>query len=167
MGRRNIRVRDTNRIPELLRNLEPKGKMKVGVLDGDRQMIAAVHEFGCRIAVTDRMRNYLAAKGLYLKKDTQFINIPERSFLRAGWDENEAEIVQKVEELVNRAIENGDSINDIMNAVGLLAKGRLQTYARDLRSPANHPFTTEEKGSSNPLVDTGEMIGSMDYEVES
>ncbi|KFI02014.1 hypothetical protein P8846_11130 [Bacillus spizizenii] len=167
MARRNIRVRDSNRIPEVIRNLGSVGNVKVGILDSERQMIAAVHEFGCRIAVTDRMRNYLAAKGLYLKKETQYINIPERSFIRAGWDENEEEIVQKVEDLVNRALENGDSMNDIMETVGLLAKGRLQVYARDLRNPANHPFTTEEKGSSNPLVDTGEMIGSMDYEVES
>ena len=45
--------------------------------------IAAVHEFGCTIPVTSKMRGFLGYKGLHLKKTTMYIHIPERSFLRA------------------------------------------------------------------------------------
>lgn len=51
---------------------------KKGVVD-----IAAVHEYGCTIRVTDKMRGYLHSQGLHLKQSTQFIRIPERSYLRA------------------------------------------------------------------------------------
>ena len=40
---------------------------------------------------------------------------------------------------------------------------KIKDYARDLDSPPNHPFTVEQKGSSNPLVDTGDMIGGISW----
>ena len=44
--------------------------------------IAAVHEFGCTIKVTPKMRAYLHYNGLHLKDSTQYVNIPARSFIR-------------------------------------------------------------------------------------
>lgn len=44
--------------------------------------IAAVHEFGKIIAVTPKMRVYLASQGFGLKLSTTYIYIPPRSFLR-------------------------------------------------------------------------------------
>ena len=44
--------------------------------------IAAVHEFGRIIAVTPKMRVYLASQGFGLKQSTTYIFIPPRSFLR-------------------------------------------------------------------------------------
>lgn len=44
--------------------------------------IAAVHEFGTVIPVTPKMRAYLAAQGLYLRRSTTHIVIPPRSYLR-------------------------------------------------------------------------------------
>ena len=50
--------------------------------------------------------------------------------------------------------------------MGLELKGKIQEFAIDLNNPVNHPFTVEMKGSSNPLVDSGGLIGSMEVEVE-
>jgi hypothetical protein len=57
---------------------------------GDMVDIAWVHEFGCTIKVTDKMRRAFAARwksidgeGWGIRKETQYIHIPERSFLRA------------------------------------------------------------------------------------
>ncbi len=62
----------------------------VGVKKGSRSKsgenlvdIAWVHEFGCTIGVTEKMRAYLHSQGVNLKKSTRYIRIPERSFLRA------------------------------------------------------------------------------------
>ena len=54
----------------------------VGVKKGKEVNIAAVHEFGCTIGVTPKMRAYLHHLGLHLKASTQYINIPPRPFLR-------------------------------------------------------------------------------------
>jgi hypothetical protein len=62
----------------------------VGVKKGSRSSsgrdvadIAWVHEYGCTIRVTEKMRAYLHTQGMHLKASTQYINIPERSFLRS------------------------------------------------------------------------------------
>ena len=54
----------------------------IGVKKGKEHNIAAVHEFGCTIAVTPKMRAYLHHQGVHLKASTQFIHIPARPFLR-------------------------------------------------------------------------------------
>lgn len=167
--RARVKVRDKNRLPEAIRTVDGlnKRKIRVGVLGGGQTaMIAAVHEFGANIPVSARMRGYLASQGLYLKKSTTHIRIPERSFIRAGWDQNERKIITKYKELIGKAIENGVPADALLDALGLEAKGKMQEFARDLSSPPNSPFTVEQKGSSNPLVDSGNLIGSIDYEVE-
>ena len=58
------------------------------------------------------------------------------------------------------------SVEQYAELVGLQPKGKIQDYAVNLRSPANHGFTVAQKGSSNPLVDTGQLINSITYEVE-
>ena len=55
----------------------------------DQANIAAVHEFGCTIAVTPKMRAYLHYEGIHLKAATQYIHIPARPFLRPIFNSNE------------------------------------------------------------------------------
>ena len=42
---------------------------------GSDSPLAIIHEYGLVINVTDKMRKYLAAKGLYLKKSTKVLHI--------------------------------------------------------------------------------------------
>lgn len=142
-------------------------KVSVGVLGGGEQSwLAAIHEYGCRIEVTPKMRKYLAATGLHLKATTTHITIPERAFLRNGYDENKDDVLNRVDALLGDVIGGTMSTDQFFEVIGLLMKSRIQDYARDLDSPPNHPYTVERKGSSNPLVDTGDMIGAITYKVE-
>ena len=69
-------------------------KVSVGVLGGGEQTwLASIHEYGCKIKVTPKMRKYLAATGLHLKPTTTHITIPERAFLRNGYDENKDDVI--------------------------------------------------------------------------
>lgn len=163
-----IRVRDRNRIPAILDTLnELDGqKIEVGVLgQGEQQMIASVQEYGIKINVTLKMRRFLASQGLHLKKTTTQITIPERSFIRAGWDAHEKDVLDKSDEMIPELISQGISVDAYLNALGDEAASYIKDFARDLRNPANHPFTVDRKGSSNPLVDTGGMIGAITYEI--
>lgn len=75
----------------------------VGVKKGKEVNIAAVHEFGCTIGVTPKMRAYLHHQGVHLRASTQYINIPPRPFLRPvllG-----SEFKAKVAEIYIKAIE--------------------------------------------------------------
>ena len=54
----------------------------IGVKKGKSGDIAGVHEFGCTIEVTPKMRAFLHYNGVHLKNTTTYINIPPRPFLR-------------------------------------------------------------------------------------
>ncbi|AOH54483.1 hypothetical protein ABE28_008970 [Peribacillus muralis] len=163
-----IRIKDKNRIPQAIKKVEDLNgsKINAGVLgEGEQQMIAGVHEYGIQINVTPKMRGFLASKGLHLKKSTTHITIPERSFIRSGWDAHEKEVLDKSDQMIPDLIAKGLSVETFLEALGQESRDLLRDYARDLRNPANHPFTIDQKGSSNPLVDSGGMIGAITYEI--
>ena len=64
--------------------------------------IAAVHEFGCMIKVTPKMRAYLHYNGLHLKKSTEYIHIPPRPFLSPIFKSKE--FLNKVADIYLKAV---------------------------------------------------------------
>lgn len=137
--------------------------VEVGVLQGEQKWLASIHEYGCDIKVTPKMRVFLHRQGLYLKASTTSIKIPERSFLRTGYDENCNAVLKKAGLMLADVSSGTMSADACIKGVGLELSSKIKDYARDLDSPANHPFTIEQKGSSNPLVDTGDMIGGITW----
>lgn len=140
-------------------------KVIIGPTGTRNRNLAKIHEYGVTINVTDKMRNFLASQGLHLKKSTTTIHIPERSFIRNGWDSNANEILNRIEGLVADVV-HGKSVSHLTDGTGDLVVRALKEYAKDLDSPSLHPFTIERKGSTDPLIDSGGMVGSIDYEVK-
>ena len=81
---------DLTKIATKLEGLKGR-KVQVGVLQGDHAWLAGIHEYGCDIPVTPKMRAFLHSQGLHLKESTTHIHIPERSFLRSGHDKRGSE----------------------------------------------------------------------------
>ncbi len=80
----------------------------VGVKKGKEVNIAAVHEFGCTIPVTPKMRAYLHHQGIHLKTTTQYINIPARPYIRPVLYNDEFQ--NKVREIYAQAIQEAFAI---------------------------------------------------------
>jgi hypothetical protein len=163
-----IRVRYNTRddnFPSMMRELKAVDgvAIEVGVLNGESAWLASIHEYGCDIPVTDKMRKFLTSQGLYLKKETTHIHIPERSFLRTGYDKYRDNVMEKAKMLLQDVAAGRMDANLCVKALGIELSSKIKDYARDLNSPANHPFTADRKGSSNPLVDTGDMIGGITW----
>ena len=137
--------------------------VEVGVLKGESKWLAGIHEYGLNIEVTEKMRKYLASQGLYLRKETTHIHIPERSFLRSGFDKYQDDVAKKGQQLLLQVADGKMSARGCMQALGMELASKIKDYAVELDSPANHPFTTDRKGSSKPLVDTGDMIGGITW----
>lgn len=137
--------------------------VEVGVLKGEHKWLAAIHEYGLDIEVTPAMRAYLHSQGLHLKDTTTHIHIPERSFLRTGYDKNRDAVMEKALLLLADVAAGKTSERGLYQAVGMMLASKIKDYARDLASPPNHPFTIDRKGSSNPLADTGDMIGGITW----
>lgn len=112
------------------------------------------------------MRAFLHRQGLHLKPTTTEIVIPERSFLRKGHDENVDRIIKQTERALGQVIVGDMSVDDMLDLYGEQMATAIKTYMRNLKTPPNHPFTTEQKGSSNPLIDTGDLLESITWKKE-
>ncbi|MED4140857.1 hypothetical protein P4652_21785 [Priestia megaterium] len=94
------------------------------------------------------------------------VTIPERSFIRSGYDENIDAISKKIADLVPQVIAGNVPPDVFADMIGLELAGKIQKKLRSLSDPANTPNTQHVKGSSNPLIDTGRLVGSIRHEVE-
>lgn len=95
------------------------------------------------------------------------LGVPERSFLRATFDrlkDKWAAFASRIMRLVAAGkldLEKGLAI--IGERVKADVKKAITAGAGI--PPPNAPSTIERKGSSRPLVDSGRLLGSIDYEV--
>jgi hypothetical protein len=133
-----------------------KAHAKVGVLsekggdaahgDGDITMteLMAIHEFGSEAA-----------------------NIPERAPIRTTFAENEGETVEICAKLSKAVVTGGMPARKALGLLG--AWGAAQVKKRITEGehlpPPNAPATIARKGSERPLVDTGRLVGAINYEV--
>ena len=157
---------DKNRMPEVKRRIKQltKRKIRVGILGNEQlALIAKVNEYGQRIKVTQRMRNYLRYLGLYLSNKTAFITIPERSFLRTSFDDKRN--IKKVIDLAADIFTERPVMN-IADRIGLFMTGAIQKKIKSNIPPGNHPFTTEQKdGKNKTLVDAGRLGQGITHKV--
>lgn len=94
------------------------------------------------------------------------VTIPERSFIRSGFDKNVDKITTKIETLLDGVISFGINPDVFLDMIGLEFAGLIQKELKKLKSPANAPATKRVKGSSNPLIDTGRLVGAISHKVE-
>lgn len=94
------------------------------------------------------------------------VKIPERAFLRTGHDNSIDDILKKSEQIVNECLDGKISEKLLLKYIGLQMASAIKDSARDLQNPVNHWTTQTTKGSSNLLIDTGDMIGAITYKVD-
>lgn len=91
------------------------------------------------------------------------LGVPKRPFMDIAYARNKREY-RKIVIKSFKKIEDLDMIK-FANQLGLKAQGDVQKEIVSLRSPANNEKTIESKGSSNPLIDTGNMLQSVTFAV--
>lgn len=94
------------------------------------------------------------------------VTIPERSFLRAGFDKNVNKITEKIEVMLNDVFKFRINPHVFADMIGLEFSGLIQMELRDLTTPEDAPLTVENKRSDNPLINTGRLVGGIRHEVE-
>lgn len=165
-------VVDKNNVPDLLARLREleSYSVAVGILSkagGQMLMIANVHEFGCSIPVTKKMRGFLAYNyNVHLRKDTKEIKIPERSYVRTSYDSKSGEVGSSGDELITRVVDGDMSAKSFYELLGQTCADTIRDYLiNNVKAPPLSSMAIEHKGSSNPLVDTGQLAAAISYEV--
>lgn len=122
-------------ISNLKRNSE--GSLDVGFFDEEQAKKAVFNEFG-----TSR--------------------IPERAFMRPTVDANEQKYLNQMTKGVERIVDNGIETEAALMPTAMVLQADIALAIRSLTTPPNTESTVEDKGSSNPLVDKGDMAGSVE-----
>lgn len=94
----------------------------------------------------------------------RLILIPERSFIRATFDEKYDEIGEHAEAAVT-AIINGADVSKALARTGQYIEGEIKRKIGSGPFTPNSPATIRKKKSSKPLIDTGHMRQSVRYEI--
>lgn len=105
--------------------------------------IAAIHEFGAPGA-----------------------GIPERSFMRGAIDQNGPALEKFMRRLTLEILLGKSTRKRAFGILGEFVKNLMKRTIQRGVPPPNAPETIRRKGSSKPLIDTGQMINSIDWEVE-
>lgn len=94
--------------------------------------------------------------------------VPERSYLRSTVT-MEQPTFKKFwrKQIAKDLLEGNITAAAALELLGQLAEGKIKKRIVEISEPPNAPSTVSEKGSSNPLIDTGHLRQSIRYEVDS
>jgi len=93
--------------------------------------------------------------------------IPERSFIRAWVDEHRDEARGWLAVLMAQVVAGKITREIALERWGQKIQGEIQKRIAQGIPPPNAPETIARKGSSTPLIDTGQLRSSIRYKVES
>lgn len=91
--------------------------------------------------------------------------IPERPFLRNAMRDNRSNYRDGMKTSAKKLLLGQTSLQTVLSNLGIMAQGDVQESITSLSSPPNSPVTIALKGSSNPLIDSGEMRGAVTYKI--
>lgn len=154
--------------------------------DVDNIQLAVVHEFGANIQHPGgtpytvfgggggRSGGMVGGKAIFLRKGDpratgvtrpHAISIPERSFLRSAFDKNRVAYERLLEMMTGRVI---DGTATPKQAVGTVGEKHIADIVNGINAgipPPLKPATAERKGSTTPLIDTGQLKMSIKVKV--
>ena len=97
------------------------------------------------------------------KKNNEGIGVPERPFMiPAG---NKA--ANKIINITVKSIAGGMDEQQALSKAAIMFKNAIQKEITNIKEPPNSPATIAKKGSSNPLIDSGDMRKSVKWKLRT
>ena len=88
-------------------------------------------------------------------------NMPERSFMRSTLFAQRKKIQDIIRKDAKKMLNNG-KFNKTIKKLGELVRSKIQNKIVSIRTPPNSEATkARKKGVDNPLIDTGQLLGSI------
>lgn len=92
--------------------------------------------------------------------------VPERPFMRLGVKKTKNEMKSHVKPAARSILTGRSTMRQALSKLGVMGQRDIRDSIVELSSPPNSPVTIALKGSSNPLVDTGEMGKNVSWKIE-
>ena len=169
----SVKSKTNFNLKERLKQLDGK-KVKIGIVgksDSKLLTYAAANEYGANIEITPKMRRFLPSIGIFVKKETTHIIIPERSYIRSTFDNKKylQELKKKLQTPFEEVLNGKRDAETLLELIGLQYVANVRRTIRDMKEPENHPQTEAIKNKKGKkkglLVDSGRLVQSIAYEV--
>lgn len=92
--------------------------------------------------------------------------VPQRSFVRGWFDESQAEIAELLRSQLALAAAGKLTVEQALERVALKCEASMKKRIRNRIPPPLAPETIARKGSSVPLIDTGQLRNSIRAKAE-
>jgi hypothetical protein len=138
-------------LKKLAEQLQGATRVLVGVPKG-----AGAYEDGLTIATVAAVNNFGSADGM----------IPPRPFLAPAIDKGSPQYQRLAEMMIPKVLSGEMTMTILLEQMGNLAEGHVKQEITDLKIPPNAKSTIAAKGSSNPLIDSGDLRQSIRYVVD-
>jgi hypothetical protein len=138
-------------LKELARSMAGPTKVLVGVPKG-----SGSYQDGLTYATVLAVNNFGSADGL----------IPPRPALQPAIEKGGPQYQRLAELMIPKVLSGQMEMRMLLEQMGQLAEGHVKQEITDLRTPPNAASTIANKGSDNPLIDTGALRQSIRYVVD-
>lgn len=95
------------------------------------------------------------------------ITIPERSFIRSTYNRQYKKVAKRFDQIFVSISKGNYNIISRLKLIGLEQESETKKTITDMSTPANAESTIAKKGSSHPLIDTGEMRSKISHQVKN
>ena len=137
-------------IKELINRVKKPGTVAVGIID------AGLHDDSEETVASIGFQHEFGATG-----------IPERSFLRSTLHSDRKNILTLNKKLLKNIVNMSMKVPQALGILGNFVADKVSQKIVSIRTPPNSPETILAKGSSNPLIDSGQLKNSITWEVNS
>lgn len=157
----NTVIRKTSNTQNIISRLQSKAVYvglpadSEGYPDGTSVIeVGSEHEFG-----SEMPRTYTSTRG----NKVTVSGVPERSFLRSTAKEKRKDWAGLIVKQMKRVLTEKITVEDAINKVGQRAQTDVKKKIATISDPPNSSQVIADKGSSNPLVDTGHLYDSINF----
>ena len=92
------------------------------------------------------------------------VHIPSRAFVRPSFDENISENDRLRDKLYKKIVDGKMTTKQALGLIGEFNVGKMKRKIRSIKSPPLKPATIRrKKGAKQPLIDTAQMINSVQH----
>lgn len=130
-------------------------KVEIGYLDG------AMH----KPSITSGKSRPIALKDLAAIHEYG-LGVPKRAFIEPSLKANRKKYLVYAGKQITPIIRRKQSMSSVWQTLGAMAVADIQQYMVTARFTPLAPITIKRKGSSRPLIDTGQMRQSITYRVK-
>lgn len=142
------RVKKNGGIEAVLKRVKIPGTVDTGIIDAGKHVTGDITVAGIGYA-----HEYGTA------------TLPERSFMRSTIKEKKKDIIALQKKLLKQIINGKMKVETGLGLLGEFMADTIRQKIVSISSPPNTQATIDAKGSSNPLIDTGQLKNSITYEV--